>query len=171
MRIAVASQGMTIMILWLVVRRREDSRSKELIDLYAQAGGSSPSARYWSGQAIGRPTRRPSLREGQPGKKRPASTPPRAEYCLVETNPRWPRATIQHLNQHIRSSCAVMLEMVVRKSTCPGLSDSRGHARRKRCKSRWRSMRLRRRSQARRHPCFSEGWIRRRVREEKWRPH
>jgi hypothetical protein len=28
MRIAVASEGMTIMTLWLVVRRREESRSK-----------------------------------------------------------------------------------------------------------------------------------------------
>jgi hypothetical protein len=31
---------------------------KGLIDLYAQDGGSSPSARHWSGHAIGRSTRR-----------------------------------------------------------------------------------------------------------------
>jgi hypothetical protein len=53
MRIVVASEGVTIMTLWLVVRRRKKSRSK-LIDLYVQADRSSASARHWSGQAIGR---------------------------------------------------------------------------------------------------------------------
>jgi hypothetical protein len=70
-----------------------------------------------------------------------------------------------------RSPSSLMPASVVGKSTCRGLSDSPGRARRKRCKPHWRWRRQPRRCRVRRRPCFSEDWIRRRVREGKSRPH
>jgi hypothetical protein len=58
-----------------------------------------------------------------------ASLSRKAEYTLAETR-------IDRGAAYDRSQRSVMLESVVRKSTCPKLSGSRGHGRRKRCRSR-----------------------------------